>query len=49
MTDQQPGTTKTLCPLIDAETANAALRLSELAEAIEPGFNPRQWLEERGL
>jgi len=36
-------------PLIDAETANAALRLRQLAGQIEPGFNPEKWLEERGL
>jgi hypothetical protein len=35
--------------LIDAETANAALNLRRMADAIEPGFNPREWLAARGL
>jgi len=35
--------------LIDSDLANAALQLRAMAEAIEPGFNPEQWLQERGL
>ena len=35
--------------LIDSELCNAALWLREMAEAIEPGFNPAEWLAERGL
>jgi hypothetical protein len=35
--------------IIDAETCNAALNLRRMADQIEPGFNPREWLEARGL
>jgi len=35
--------------LIDSDLCNAALQLRDLAEAIEPGFNPEAWLQERGL
>ena len=35
--------------IIDAETANAALNLRRMADAIEPGFDARAWLEARGL
>jgi hypothetical protein len=36
-------------PIIDAETCNAALNLRRMANQIEPGFNPREWLAARGL
>ena len=36
-------------PIIDAETCNAALSLRAMADAIEPGFDARAWLEARGL
>lgn len=35
--------------LIDAETMNAALSLRAKAEAIEPGFDARAYLEALGL
>jgi len=35
--------------LIDADLCNAALNMRRTAEAIEPGFNPEAWLQERGL
>ena len=45
--EEIPGSKK--MPVIDAETANAALQLRAMADAIEPGFNARTWLEARGL
>ena len=38
-----------IAPIIDSETANAALSLRAAAESIEPCFNPQRWLTERGL
>jgi len=38
-----------IAPIIDSETANAALSLRAAAESIEPCFNPQRWLAERGL
>ena len=38
-----------IAPIIDSDTANAALSLRAAAESIEPCFNPQRWLAERGL
>jgi hypothetical protein len=50
-----PGTLKKVS-FIDAEFANEVLEiraemwaLQQKIETIEPGFNPEQWLAERGL
>ena len=47
MEEEMKKTTKYV--LIDAETCNAALQLRAMADKLEPGFDARKYLEERGL
>ena len=36
-------------PIIDSDTMDAVIHLGGKAEALEPGFDARTWLEARGL